>query len=94
MVKHWQATDAERFICSGAVAVPQAIADILRKRYPDRSGVIKIGNPGEGYDAKFGNFNGEPGFDGSKVPFLAGKAWTPFEQSAIDTAEVFLKYLL
>ncbi|KAI1375109.1 NAD(P)-binding protein [Hypoxylon crocopeplum] len=92
MVEHWQATDAQRFICSSAVAVPQAIADILRKRYPERSGVIKVGNPGEGYNGSFSNIRGETGFDGSKVTLITRRKWIPFDQSVIDTAEAFQKY--
>ena len=39
--------DGQRYIVSAGLGPPQAAADMLRKAYPDREGVIPKGEPGK-----------------------------------------------
>jgi nucleoside-diphosphate-sugar epimerase len=44
---HPEIAGGERYLATNGKAPPQAIADILRKRFPERE--ILVGSPGEGY---------------------------------------------
>lgn len=79
-----ETVDEERYIAASANSPPQAVADILRRAYPDR-GVIKEGTPGVGYAEGY-KFEGMV-YDGSKAVKVTGKEWIPWEKTVVDTVE-------
>ncbi|KAH8887623.1 NAD(P)-binding protein [Thozetella sp. PMI_491] len=85
-VEHPEKANGERFIASTVYAPPQAVADILRKAYPERANIIEQGTPGEGYLPGY-KFPSAVVYDGSKVTRVSGEDYIPFEQTVLDTAE-------
>ncbi|KAF5000747.1 hypothetical protein FGRMN_1515 [Fusarium graminum] len=85
-------TDGERFLLSAGIVPPQAAADILRKEYPERQDIIKIGQPGEGYSPDYG-YPEDKVFDASKAIKLTGQDFIPVEKSIIDTAKSLERFL-
>ncbi|KAK4445393.1 hypothetical protein QBC34DRAFT_165031 [Podospora aff. communis PSN243] len=65
---------------------PQAMANVLCERFPERRGsVIQVGKPEEGYPEV------EWGFDSSKARGLLGREWIGFEKSVVESAECFVE---
>ncbi|RGP77502.1 hypothetical protein FLONG3_4421 [Fusarium longipes] len=91
-VDHPEKTNGERFLLTSGVVPPQAAADILRKTYPDRQEIIKVGKPGEGYYPGYA-FPKEKVLDASKTVKLTGQDFYPVEQTIIDTAKSLEKFL-
>ncbi|KAM0351959.1 hypothetical protein ACHAPU_002475 [Fusarium lateritium] len=85
-------TDGERFLLTAGIVPPQAAADILRKEYPERQDIIKVGQPGEGYKPGYG-YPEERVLDASKIVKLTGQGFFKVEQSIIDTAKSLEKFL-
>ncbi|KAI1129216.1 NAD(P)-binding protein [Nemania abortiva] len=88
---HPEIAGGERYLVGGGgnVGAPQAVADILRKAYPDRRGIIKEGRPGEGY---------RPGYtvdprgiyaSSTKATNATGQGWIPYERIILDAAKSF-----
>ncbi|KAJ3518460.1 hypothetical protein NM208_g14504 [Fusarium decemcellulare] len=84
--------NGERFLLSAGLVPPQAAADILRKAYPERQDIIKEGTPGEGYASGFA-FPEDRVMDTSKVIKATGKGFYLIEQSILDTAKSWEKFL-
>lgn len=84
-------SDGQRYIASSAVATPQAIADVLRKAFPDAKERIAEGEPGVGYRK---DYQADPEkdvvFQNSKARVLLGRDWVPYEESVVDTAKAFV----
>jgi nucleoside-diphosphate-sugar epimerase len=75
----------ERYLLVGQSPIsPQGMADVLRARFPERQSVIQRGNPGETYPDMTWRF------DASKARTLLERNWVGFEQSVVDSAEVFV----
>jgi nucleoside-diphosphate-sugar epimerase len=88
-IEHPQETNGERYIASSAASHPQAIADILRKEFPEARSRIVEGTPGQGYLKGYVEDNTQTTpADSSKAKKLLGE-WIPFEQSVVDTAKSF-----
>lgn len=85
-VENTDKTDNERFILARYYCPPQAVADILRKSYPGRSGIIEEGRFREGYNKGY-EWPGRIAYDGSKVVRVTGSEYTPWETTVVDTAE-------
>ncbi|KAM7196781.1 hypothetical protein V8F33_005900 [Rhypophila sp. PSN 637] len=85
-------TDGERLILARWYSPPQAVADILRKRYPDRRGAIERGVEGAGYEFGY-EFPARIAFDGGKVVSITGREYIPWEKTVVDTIEA-LTHLL
>ncbi|KAI9830863.1 MAG: hypothetical protein M1826_004292 [Phylliscum demangeonii] len=86
-------SDGHRFIASAAYCSAQATADILRKHYPARRGIIPEGHPGQGYQSDFSKPPHQLGFDGTKAARAVGLTYLPVEQMIVDTAKAMEKYL-
>lgn len=92
--EHPTASNGQRYLLVNGRAPPQAIADVLRKRYPERRNKIPEGNRGEGYDEVDYSFGKKWGGglvlrnDKAKEA-LGGKEFVGFEKSVMDTARVF-----
>jgi nucleoside-diphosphate-sugar epimerase len=76
------------FLCSGQRS-EQAVADILRRGYPGRQCLIKAGTPGLGYHPRYWH----PFIDSSKAVKATGQDWVGVEQSVLDAAKTFERYL-
>jgi nucleoside-diphosphate-sugar epimerase len=91
-VEHPEKADGERFIAQGGAPSYQAVADILRKHYPNRK--IDLGTPGSGYAPGYGFAEDAPvKVDASKAVRATGVDWIGFEQSTLDAAKAFERYL-
>lgn len=55
--------------------------------------MIPVGNPGSGYDDAYGYPEDGYIFDSSKMVKTLGRPLIRFEQSILDTARVFERYL-
>ena len=73
-------------------APPQAVADVLRKWYPGRRGIIPEGRPGEGYVEGFGWGAGNS-YESGKARGVLGRGFVGFEESLVQTVRVFERYL-
>ncbi|CAJ0547722.1 Ff.00g044760.m01.CDS01 [Fusarium sp. VM40] len=91
-VDHPEKTNGERFLLTSGIVPPQAAADILRKEYPERQDIIKVGQPGEGYYPGYG-YPEERVLDASKAIKLTGQDFYPVEQTIIDAAKSLEKFL-
>ena len=85
-VEHPDKTNNERFIASSAYSPPQAVADILRKAYPERAAIMAEGTPGENYYPGYA-YPQSKWYDGSKAVRVTGQDYIPWEQTVIDTVE-------
>ena len=93
VVDNPEKTTGERFLAVSAFATPQVYYDILNKHYPDRKGIIQVGEPGEGYMPDYSAPLDGHQTDNSKVPKFTGQDWIPFEQTVLDAAKAFESYL-
>ena len=87
-VDHPDIVDGERYLASSGYCPPQAVADILRKAYPDRRIVVQEGNPGEGYFTDF-KYLDRIVWDGSKTAKVMGFEYMPLNKAVSDTAKAF-----
>jgi hypothetical protein len=90
--------NGERYITVASCGPPQAVADILRKKYEgtEREEKILVGDPGSGYvgynkeTGEVGTVEYEPESgrpSGKKAEEAAGIKWIPFKQSLSDTVD-------
>ncbi|KAK0655073.1 SGNH hydrolase-type esterase domain-containing protein [Cercophora newfieldiana] len=82
-------TAAGRYLLVGneSPISPQAMANLLNERYPERKGVIiQVGSPGEAYPEV------QWGFDAGKARGLLGREWVGFGKSVLDSMESFAKF--
>jgi hypothetical protein len=93
VVDHAKEVDGERYICCGSRGTGQAIADILRKHYPKRKGIMKAGEPGQGYLPDYSFPKDGYIVSGDKAAKATGKEWIGFEESILDSAKTFERYL-
>lgn len=85
-VGHPEKTDGERFILARWYSPPQAVADILRKKYPEKAGQIQHGVEGQGYEKGY-EFPAKMAFDGSKIVKMTAREYIPWEKTVVDTIE-------
>ncbi|KAK3390061.1 hypothetical protein B0H63DRAFT_464720 [Podospora didyma] len=85
-VEHPEKADGERFILASFYSPAQAVADILRKQYPERADVIKEGTPGVGYLPGYA-YPSKAVYDGTKATRTTGQDYIPWEQTVRDTVE-------
>ena len=88
---HPSQSGGQRYLATNGKAPPQAAADLLRKRFPERD--IVVGEPGMGYVATSYWF---PAGEASAVATKAYKAmgverFIGYEKSIMDTVEAFEK---
>ncbi|KAF4420548.1 hypothetical protein F53441_14381, partial [Fusarium austroafricanum] len=91
-VNHPEKSNRERFLLTSGLVPPQAAADILRKEYPKRQDIIKIGKPGEGYLSGYA-FPQDRVLDTSKTVKVTGHEFIPVERSIIDTTKSLESFL-
>lgn len=86
-VEHGDEADGQRYLVASGWFPNQAVADTLRKAYPDRRGIIKEGTPGEGYAPDF-SYSGMVQ-DSSKAAKVLGQPWIPLDRSILDAAKSY-----
>jgi nucleoside-diphosphate-sugar epimerase len=88
-VSHPGESDGQRYLCTNGKGTPQAIADILRKHYPDRE--IVVGEPGKDYVADYWWPPGEASMVARKAYKALGveRFAIDFEKSILDTVRAF-----
>lgn len=91
--EHPTASNGQRYLLSNGRAPPQAIADVLRKEYPERRNKIPEGKRGEGYDADYSFGKNWVGLvlRNDKAKQALGREFVGFEKSLMDTVRVFEK---
>ncbi|OAP56778.1 hypothetical protein AYL99_08890 [Fonsecaea erecta] len=90
-MEHPEQSNGERYLLSNGKAPPQAAADLLRERFPDRD--IIVGNPGQGYTKDYWFVEGESSSVSTKAYRALGvKRLIPYDQSVLDTVEAFEKH--
>ncbi|KAI9873487.1 MAG: hypothetical protein M1830_000349 [Pleopsidium flavum] len=91
-VEHPSQAANQRYIVANGRGTPQAVADILRKAYPNRK-IIPIGEPASDYVEGYGYPKDGVRFDSTKVSKALRRPMIGFEESILDTAKVFERYL-
>ncbi|RSL53581.1 hypothetical protein CEP54_010344 [Fusarium duplospermum] len=91
-IDHPDKANGERFLLTSGQFPPQAAADILRKAFPERQDIIKVGTPGEGYNPGYA-YDENRVIDGSKAVRVTGKDYYTVEQTIIDAAKSYEKFL-
>jgi nucleoside-diphosphate-sugar epimerase len=95
-VEHPDETNGERYLASGSISHPQAIADVLREELKEDAKALKRiveGTKGQGYSADYSKIDGQEGYDvdsSKAAKLLDGGKWIPYKQSVIDTAKTFV----
>ncbi|KAI0020123.1 hypothetical protein F4780DRAFT_779858 [Xylariomycetidae sp. FL0641] len=74
---------------NGNAGNAQAIADVLRRAYPDRRAVIPEGRPGEGYRPDYGYTPDHVRYLSDRAIQATGQEWIPYERIILDTAKAF-----
>lgn len=86
-VQHPEEANNERFIATSAYVLPQGVADILRRAYPEKADNIEEGKPGEGYPPDHSYPPDGIVYDGSKAIKVTGHGYIPWEKTVLDTVE-------
>ncbi|KAK4150249.1 hypothetical protein C8A00DRAFT_18189 [Chaetomidium leptoderma] len=87
-VDHLEKTNNERFILASFASPQQAVANILRKAFPERAHIIEEGTPGEGYLPGYA-FPKHRVYDGTKITRVTGQDYISWEKTVVDAAEMF-----
>lgn len=87
-MEHPDQSNGQRYIMSNGKAPPQAAADLLRKRFPERD--IIVGTPGQGYTEDYWFVKGESSLVATKAYKALGvHRFINYDQSILDTVEAF-----
>lgn len=86
-VEHPGESNGQRYVLAKGHAPPQAIADLLRKHYPQKS--ISVGEPGAGYAPGYGWLEHKWSYQSTKAEKALGRELIGFERSILDTVKVF-----
>lgn len=89
--EHPADANGQRYILAKGLAPPQAVADLLRRTYPERKD-IPVGDPGTGYDPGYGWLKGGVSFQSAKAEKVLGRELIGFEKSVLDTVKVFEEF--
>lgn len=88
-VEHPDQSNGQRYLLADGKAPPQAAADLLRQKFPDRD--IVMGNPGQGYTLPdYWVLEHEPSLVSTKAYEALGvQRFIRYDQSIMDTVEAF-----
>lgn len=88
--EHHALSNGNRYLVANGKAPPQAAADLLREKFPDRD--ILVGDPGKGYTPDYDFVKGEPSLVSTKAMAALGvDRFISYDQSVLDTVEAFEK---
>jgi nucleoside-diphosphate-sugar epimerase len=88
--EHPSEANGERYLCAAGRGTMQAMADILRKTYPDRD--IAVGEPESDYEKDYSFPKDGFKFHSTKMREALGRPLIGFEQSVLETAKVLERY--
>jgi len=89
--EHHAESNGQRYLLANGKAPPQAAADLLRERYPERG--ILVGEPGKGYTSDYWFVKGETSLVSTKALNALGlESFTSYDRSILDTVEAFEKH--
>ncbi|KAK5275647.1 hypothetical protein LTR40_012707, partial [Exophiala xenobiotica] len=89
-MEHPEQSDGQRYLVSNGKAPPQAAADLLREKFPERD--IIVGTPGQGYTQDYWYVQGESSVVSSKAYKALGvERFISYDKSILDTVEAFEK---
>lgn len=87
-VEHPEKSHRERYMVTNGKGPPQAAADLLREKFPDRD--IVVGNPGQGYTPDYWFVKGEPSMVSAKAYKALGvDRFIMYDTSVLDTVAAF-----
>ena len=89
---HPQQADGKRYLTAAGTANPQAAADLLHEWFPERSGIMERGTPGEGYKKDYGFLENGQSYD-ITLPMEALGDMVGFKESLSDMITVFKKFM-
>ena len=84
-------SNGQRYLVTNGRATPQAIADVLRRAYPDRKG-FPADNPEKDYEADYSWGQQGMSIDETKAKSALERDLIGFETSVLDTAEAFERF--
>ncbi|RVX69098.1 hypothetical protein B0A52_06811 [Exophiala mesophila] len=88
--EHPERSRGQRYLVANGKAPPQAAADLLRLKFPDRD--ILVGEPGKGYTPDYCFVKGEASlFSGKAMKALGVSKFINYDKSVLDTIEAFEK---
>ena len=90
--EHPTEANGQRYLLVNGRGTPQAAADILRKAYPNRKEIL-VGEPGSDYEEGWGWPKDGQSFNGEKSKKALGRDFIKYDQSVLDTAKVFERYV-
>lgn len=86
--EHHALANGNRYLLANGKAPPQAVADILRAKFPERD--IIVGDPGKGYTPDYDFVKGESSLVSTKALAALGvDRFIDFETSVLDTVKAF-----
>ncbi|KEF61934.1 uncharacterized protein A1O9_03506 [Exophiala aquamarina CBS 119918] len=89
--EHNTESNGQRYLLANGKAPPQAAADLLRERFPERD--ILVGEPGKGYTPDYWFVKGESSLVSTKALRALGvERFTSYDQSILDTVEALEKH--
>lgn len=87
-MEHPEQSNGQRYLLSNGKAPPQAAADLLREKYPDRD--IIVGEPGKGYTPDYWFVKGESSMVSTKaLKSLGVDRFIMYDRSVLDSVEAF-----
>ena len=90
--EHPTEANGQRYLLVNGRGTPQAAADILRKAYPSRKEIL-VGEPGSDYVEGWRWPKDGQSFDSEKSKRALGREFIRYDQSVLDTAKVFERYV-
>jgi len=91
-VQHPDKVDGERFLLASAFSPVQAIADIIREKYPQYRDRVIEGTKGERYLPGYA-FPKETRYRAGKTVRVTGQEFIPWEKTVVDAVEQFKVFL-
>lgn len=89
--EHPSESDGQRYLVTNGRATPQAIADVLRRAYPDRKG-FPADHPEKDYEADYLWSPHGMSIDASKAKSALERDFIGFETSVLETAKAFERF--
>lgn len=88
--EHHEQSNGQRYLLANGKAPPQAAADLLRDKFPERD--IIVGEPGKGYTPDYWFVKGETSLVSTKaLQALGVERFISFDRSVLDTVDAFEK---
>lgn len=84
-------SDGQRYLVTNGRATPQALADVIRRVFPDRKG-LPAESPEKDYEADYSWPKGRMSIRESKAKEALGRDLIGFETSIVDTVDMLERF--